>query len=83
MKSYKTVNNLFGWLCFIIAAVTYCLTVEPSASFWDCPEFILSGNTDKVKPFCMIWKKAGKDGAQSRGTVAVIPADYFYQLISK
>ena len=39
--------------------------------------------SDKVKPFCMIWKKAGKDGAQSRGTVAVIPADYFYQLISK
>ena len=43
MKSYKTVNNLFGWLCFFIAAATYCLTVEPTASFWDCPEFILSG----------------------------------------
>ena len=30
-----------GWLCFLIAAVTYLLTVEPTASFWDCPEFIL------------------------------------------
>ena len=39
--------------------------------------------SDKVKPFCMIWKKAGKDGSPSRGTVAVIPVEYFYQLISK
>ena len=43
MNNYKKVNNIFGWLCFLIAAVTYCLTVEPTASFWDCPEFILSG----------------------------------------
>ena len=32
-----------GWLCFVIAAATYLLTVEPTASFWDCPEFILQG----------------------------------------
>ncbi len=32
-----------GWLCFLIAAVTYLLTIEPTASFWDCPEFILQG----------------------------------------
>ena len=37
--------------------------------------------TDKDKPFCMIWKKAGKDGSQSRGTVAVIPERFFYQLL--
>lgn len=37
--------------------------------------------SDKEKPFCMIWKKAGKDGAQSRGTVAVIPEKFFYQLL--
>ena len=40
MKQYKIVNNLFGWLAFAIAAFTYCMTVEPTASFWDCPEFI-------------------------------------------
>ena len=40
MKQYKLVNNLLGWLTFAIAAFTYCSTVEPTASFWDCPEFI-------------------------------------------
>ena len=43
MKQYKLVNNLTGWLAFIIAAITYCMTVEPTASFWDCPEFITTG----------------------------------------
>ena len=40
MKQFKLVNNLLGWITFAIAAFTYCLTVEPTASFWDCPEFI-------------------------------------------
>ena len=40
MKSFKLLNNLVGWAVFFIAATTYCLTVEPSPSFWDCPEFI-------------------------------------------
>nr|WP_320057065.1 DUF2723 domain-containing protein [uncultured Bacteroides sp.] len=43
MKQFKTVNNLAGWLTFIIAATVYCLTIEPTASFWDCPEFITTG----------------------------------------
>ncbi|MES2428600.1 MAG: DUF2723 domain-containing protein [Bacteroidota bacterium] len=37
---YNKINNLFGWLAFIIASLTYILTLEPSASFWDCGEFI-------------------------------------------
>ena len=43
MKQYKTVNNLIGWITFIIAATVYCMTIEPTASFWDCPEFITTG----------------------------------------
>ena len=43
MKQYKLVNNLVGWFAFLVAAITYCSTVEPSASFWDCPEFITTG----------------------------------------
>ena len=34
MKQYKTVNNLIGWITFIIAATVYCMTIEPTASFW-------------------------------------------------
>ena len=40
MKHFRLVDNLMGWLAFAIAAFTYCSTVEPTASFWDCPEFI-------------------------------------------
>ena len=43
MKQYKLVNNLVGWFAFVIAAFTYCMTIEPTASFWDCPEFITTG----------------------------------------
>ncbi|MGM9804318.1 MAG: DUF2723 domain-containing protein [Muribaculaceae bacterium] len=43
MKKYNVINNAMGWLMFAIAAVTYLLTIEPTASFWDCPEFISQG----------------------------------------
>ena len=42
MKQFKLVNNIVGWVVFAIAAFTYISTVEPTASFWDCPEFILT-----------------------------------------
>ena len=42
MKRFKLLNNIFGWVAFTIAALTYLLTMEPTASFWDCPEFISS-----------------------------------------
>ena len=37
MKQYKLVNNLVGWFAFVIAAFTYCMTIEPTASFCDGP----------------------------------------------
>ena len=43
MKQYRLVDNVLGWVAFLIAAFTYCSTIEPTASFWDCPEFITTG----------------------------------------
>ena len=43
MKRFRLVDNVLGWLVFLVAAVVYCSTIEPTASFWDCPEFITTG----------------------------------------
>ena len=48
MKKYNLINNTLGWLIFVVAAVTYLLTIEPTASFWDCPEFIAQGFKSEI-----------------------------------
>ena len=59
MKQYKLVDNIFGWVAFIIAAFVYCSTIEPTASFWDCPEFITTAYKQEIghppgAPFFML-----------------------------
>jgi len=43
MKNFRLINNISGWVAFLIAAVTFLLTIEPTASLWDCGEYIASG----------------------------------------
>ena len=43
MKQYKLVDNVLGWIAFLIAAFVYCSTIETDSQFWDCPEFISTG----------------------------------------
>lgn len=38
--SFRLINNVTGWVVFVIASITYILTAEPTTSLWDCGEFI-------------------------------------------
>ena len=40
MRTFKFYNTVVGWGIFVVAAIVYLLTIEPTASFWDCSEFI-------------------------------------------
>lgn len=47
-KKYNLINNVGGWIVFAIALVTYWLTLEPTASYWDCGEFIIQADKLEV-----------------------------------
>ncbi|MDR0891954.1 MAG: DUF2723 domain-containing protein [Mediterranea sp.] len=86
MEQYKRVNNLTGWLIFIIAATVYCLTIEPTASFWDCPEFITTGYKLEVghppgAPFFMLVANLFTHFASDATTVAKM-VNYMSALMS-
>jgi len=56
---YNKINNIIGWLVFLIASFTFLATIEPTTSFWDCGEFIASAFKLEVghppgAPFFMI-----------------------------
>ena len=76
-QQYNKINNLVGWLAFAIAAFTYCMTIEPTASFWDCPEFITSGYKLEVghppgAPFFMLTANLFSQFASDPSQVAMM-----------
>lgn len=46
--NYQRINNLVGWLIFLIASYTFISTIEPTGSFWDCGEFIATAHKLEV-----------------------------------
>lgn len=58
-KRFNLANNLLGWLTFVISSAVYLLTIGPTASLWDCAEFIACVNKLEVghppgTPFFML-----------------------------
>lgn len=77
MKKYKLINNIAGWTVFLIAAVVYLMTIEPTTSFWDCGEFITSAYKLEVghppgAPFFMITANVFTQLTSDPGKVAML-----------
>lgn len=77
MSRYKVVNRIAGFVTFVVSMVTYALTVEPTASFWDCPEYITTAYKLEVghppgSPFFMLTGKVATLFASDPSQVAYI-----------
>ena len=75
--TFSKLNTLMAWLSFAIAAVVYGLTVEPTASLWDCPEFIACGYKLEIghppgAPFFMLVANLISQFASSPSQVALM-----------
>lgn len=75
MRKYKLINNALGWIVFLIASTVYLMTIEPTASFWDCGEFISSAFKLEVghppgAPFFMLTANLFTQLASDTSTVA-------------
>ena len=76
-KKYQLINNAGGWLVFAIALVTYWLTLEPTASYWDCGEFIIQADKLEIghppgNPIFMLTARFFANFATSAQTVSVM-----------
>lgn len=80
---FKRWNDFGGWLVFLIAAFVYGMTIEPTASFWDCPEFISCAEKLQVghppgAPFYMLvgnlFTQFASDASQVSGMVNFLNA---------
>ena len=74
---YKMINNVGGWLVFAIALATYWLTLEPTASYWDCGEFIIQADKLEVghppgNPIFMLTARFFANFAPDAGSVSVM-----------
>ncbi|MES2567398.1 MAG: DUF2723 domain-containing protein [Bacteroidota bacterium] len=81
---FKKLNNIIGWIVFAIATFTYVSTIEPTASFWDCGEYIACAYKLEVghppgAPFFMIVGRmftllAGGDPAMAGKMINIMSA---------
>ncbi|MCD7914393.1 MAG: DUF2723 domain-containing protein [Tannerellaceae bacterium] len=77
MGKYKLINNALGWIVFLIASTVYLMTMESTASFWDCGEFISSAFKLEVghppgAPFFMLTANLFTQLASSVDKVAIL-----------
>ncbi|MCM1153091.1 MAG: DUF2723 domain-containing protein [Muribaculum sp.] len=76
-KKYQLINNIGGWLVFVIALITYWLTLEPTASYWDCGEFIIQADKLEVghppgNPIFMLTARFFANFASEPGSVSLM-----------
>lgn len=76
-KKYNLINNITGWVVFIIALASYWLTLEPTASYWDCGEFIIQADKLEIghppgNPIFMLTARFFANFASSPQTVALM-----------
>ena len=76
-KRYNLINNIGGWLVFAIALITYWLTLEPTASYWDCGEFIIQADKLEVghppgNPIFMLTARFFANFATDAGSISVM-----------
>ena len=77
MKQFKIINNAVGWIMFAVAAFVYCSTIESTASFWDCPEFITTAYKLEIghppgAPFFMLFGNLFTQFASDPSHVAIM-----------
>ncbi len=76
-KRYNILNNTLGWGVFIIALITYWLTLEPTASYWDCGEFIIQADKLEIghppgNPIFMLTARFFANFASTQADVALM-----------